>query len=134
MAKKNLTDRQKRCQDCASLIEKNGKWCCDECFEQLCDDIDDCPEGVTIEELAEVEEKAKDIKVLGKSENPRAKAKKEPKIDADKVKIVDLLYKALSECDAERVAIANPQTEVTMLYNGSEYSVKLIKHRPKKEG
>lgn len=53
MAKK-LTANQKRCEDCACLIVKNGKWCCDECFGQDIEEIDDCPEGATLEEIEKI--------------------------------------------------------------------------------
>lgn len=51
---KNLTVNQKRCEDCACLIIKNGKWCCDECFGQDIEEIDDCPEGATLEEIEKI--------------------------------------------------------------------------------
>ena len=32
----NMTNREKRCEDCASLVKVNGCWCCDECLNQKC--------------------------------------------------------------------------------------------------
>ena len=60
---KELTAKQKRCEDCANLIMKNGKWCCDECFGQECEEIDDCPEGVELAEIEELAQKAKENKI-----------------------------------------------------------------------
>ena len=46
---KELTCREKRCEDCVCLISKNGVMCCDELWDRPCDDIgaDECPEDVT---------------------------------------------------------------------------------------
>lgn len=56
-------DYKKRCTDCACLIERNGVWCCDECFGQKCEEIDDCPEGATEETAEELDAKQKEIKI-----------------------------------------------------------------------
>lgn len=55
--------RLKRCEDCACLVMVGGRACCDECFNQSCVEIDDCPEDVTLEELQELEKKAKENKI-----------------------------------------------------------------------
>lgn len=49
-----LTKKQQRCQDCICLVGgDNGEWICDE-LESLCEDIENCPEGVPIEEKEEI--------------------------------------------------------------------------------
>lgn len=45
----NLTLKQTRCQDCASLIEQKGRWYCDE-MQKPVEEIECCPEGVEIPE------------------------------------------------------------------------------------
>lgn len=63
-----------------------------------------------------------------KSGNPRKKADRTRKIDKQK-KII--LEKLASVIDAEKV-IKN-ETEFSFSMDGNDYTVKLIKHRPKKE-
>lgn len=43
----NLTLKQRRCQNCISLIEQEGIWCCDEVQDPI-EEIECCPEGVEI--------------------------------------------------------------------------------------
>lgn len=63
--------------------------------------------------------------------------KREIKLDAEKVKIIEILASYLKkneEMDFENVVIANPQKEITFKIGKSEYSISLIKHRlPKKK-
>lgn len=72
-------DYKKRCGDCACLINKNGVWCCDECFGQACADIDECPEGISEEEQNELDNKAKSVKIDhgAKADEPQKKTQKE---------------------------------------------------------
>lgn len=79
------------------------------------------------EEMAEMERKAKTNRRYEQSDKPRAKAKIEVKLDDEKVKILEVLFKALAENGFEPQT-ANPQREITF----GEYSVTLIKHRAKK--
>lgn len=73
----NLTCREKRCEECAYLETKNGKMTCSECFGQLCDEIDECPEGCTLEEWEELDTKAKEIRVDtgAKADKPKRESK-----------------------------------------------------------
>jgi hypothetical protein len=79
------------------------------------------------EEMAEMERKAKANRRYEQADKPRAKAKREVKIDEEKVKIIEVLVKALAESGFEPQT-ANPQREIVF----GEYSVTLIKHRAKK--
>ena len=79
------------------------------------------------EEMAEMERKAKANRRYEQSDKPRAKAKREVKIDEEKVKIIECIFQALAESSYEPTT-ANPQREITF----GSYSVTLTKHRPKK--
>lgn len=59
----------------------------------------------------------------------KAKKPREIKIDDEKVEIIKKLFEFI---DYEDKAIVNPQKEITFKLNGSDYSISLIKHRPKK--
>lgn len=137
MAKK-LTNAQKRCQDCPSLITKNGQWCCDECFGQLCEEIDDCPEGVTLEQIEELDAKAKANKIQhqAKSTTPKERAPRERKPDEEKEKIIASLSEFLAnqtEFTAENVKITNVSKVVEFDIGGNHYKLDLIKQRPPKK-
>lgn len=88
-------------------------------------------------EMAEMEIKAKGIKNYVQSTPEKKSTKKrEIKLDAEKVKIIEILASYLKEneeMDFESVAIANPQKEITFKIGESEYSISLIKHRPPKK-
>ena len=93
------------------------------------------------EEMAEMERKAKANRRYEQSDKPRAKTKKEPKIDQEKANILVEIESSMisrhsivdeGEWDFENVVIANPQREITFRVGENEYSLVLTKHRPKK--
>ncbi len=84
------------------------------------------------EEMAEMEIKANDIKHYEKSDKPRKAVKKERKVDATKKRLL-MDCKALLEGLGAEILGVKTETEVTFTFEGEEYSLKLIKHRPKKE-
>lgn len=90
---KNLTNFQKRCEDCACLVVQNGKWLCDECFSCPIEEVDECPESITLEEVQEIEDKTKGVKIDhgAKSDKPKEKKPKTVKISNEKTEIFEYL-------------------------------------------
>ena len=83
------------------------------------------------EEMAEMEIKANKMRRYEKSDAPRKAAKKERKIDTNKKYLFNLLIEAIN---AETcIKNVKTETEFSFEFGDSEYSVKLIRHRPKKE-
>lgn len=125
-----MVNYKKRCEDCACLVEKNGIWCCEECFGQRCEDIDDCPEGVVGDEVDEMTEKAKEITRYEQS-GDRKKPVRERKVDNIKLDILQTIAAALESEYGMNVDI---EKEVNIHFNlsGEDYSVKLTRHRKKK--
>ena len=92
-------------------------------------------EPVTMEEaleMAEMEIKASGIKRYEKADKPKKTSKKkERKVDETKKRILSNCKVLLEGMKAE-IKNIKTETEITFLFNGDEYSLKLIKHRPKK--
>lgn len=84
------------------------------------------------EEMAKMEIKANSIRHYEKSDKPRKTAKKERKVDATKKRLL-MDCKVLLEGLGAEILGVKTETEVTFTFEGEEYSLKLIKHRPKKE-
>lgn len=87
------------------------------------------------EEMAEYEIKAKvngTEKVVGSADKPRKTAQKERKVDAEKAGILTAC-KELVEDLGGNITNVKTETEISFLFNGTEYSLKLIKHRPPKK-
>ena len=93
------------------------------------------------DEMAEMERKAKANRRYELSSRLISKAKREPKIDQEKVNILVEIENAMDsrhsiiddgEWDFENVIIVNPQREITFRVGENEYSLVLTKHRPKK--
>ena len=82
------------------------------------------------EEMAKMEIKAGALKHYEQSDKPRKPTKKERKVDTDKKYLLDLLIAAVNT----ETCIKNvkTETEFSFEFGENEYSVKLIKHRPKK--
>ena len=88
------------------------------------------------EEMAEMERKAKANRRYEQSDKPRTKAKREPKIDQEKVNIIDFIWGCMLNnthlMELDDVEVSNPQREITFRVGENEYSLVLTKHRPKK--
>ena len=126
-------DYKKRCADCACLIEKNGVWCCDECFGQKCEEIDDCPEGATEETAEELDAKQKEIKVNvgARSEKKTERKPKVIKVSDEKTQIFNDLLRFLTENYDFSVLKDNKLIEIS--YNGKKFKLDLIETRQKKK-
>ena len=83
------------------------------------------------EKMAEMEIKSNAGRRYEKSDNPRKAVKKERKIDEDKKYLINLLINAINT----ETCIKNihNETDFSFEFGEDEYTVKLIKHRPKKE-
>lgn len=84
------------------------------------------------EEMAEMEIKANGIRRYEKSDKPRKTAKKERKIDETKKRILTDCKILLEGLGAD-ITNVKTETEITFNFDNEEYSLKLIKHRPKKK-
>ena len=126
-------DYKKRCADCACLIEKNGVWCCDECFGQKCEEIDDCPEGATEETAEELDAKQKEIKVNvgARAEKKTERKPKTIKVSDEKTQIFNDLLRFLTENYDFSVLKDNKLIEIS--YNGKKFKLDLIETRQKKK-
>jgi len=83
------------------------------------------------EEVAKMEMKAKGLKRYEQAEKPRKKAERERKVDQEKKEILDELVTCINK-NIGKVLEVKTETEIKMVYNETEYTVKLIKHRQKK--
>ncbi len=83
------------------------------------------------EEMAEMEIKAGNIKRYETSDKPRKTAKKERKVDVTKKHLLDCC-KVLLEGMQAKIISMKTETEITFMFDDSEYTLKLVKHRLKK--
>ena len=83
------------------------------------------------EEMAEMEIKANGIKHYEKSDKPRKAVKKERNVDETKKRILADCKVLLEGLGADMLEVKT-ETEITFEFEGEEYGLKLIKHRPKK--
>ena len=85
----------------------------------------DAGEKATITEITSTPQKRRYVK----SDKPRKKAERVRKVDEEKQVILNQL---MSVIDAEK--IVKNEAEFSFNLNGTDYTVKLVKHRPKKSG
>ncbi len=84
------------------------------------------------EEMADMEIKANGIKDYAQAEEKKPRKKREVKLDETKVNFIHYLEEWLLTTNVENVTIINEQKEVSFDIKGENYSLSLIKHRPKK--
>lgn len=122
-----------RCEDCPNLVKQGDKWLCAECFNQKCADIDDCPEGVTAEQVTEIQDAAAKVKIdTGAAKGkPRGKSNKPKKLNPQKVELIALLAELLTD-KGFNATIVNPQKEIALLIDNNNYSISLTLHKSKK--
>lgn len=84
------------------------------------------------EEMAKMELSAKSMRRYTATEKSHQKKQVVRKIDPDKLFVIQALDDCL--CDiADNVQERKNESEIHFLYNDNSYTVKLIKHRPKKK-
>ena len=83
----------------------------------------DAGEKATITEIASTPQKRR----YAKSDKPRKKAERVRKVDEEKKVILE---KLMSVIDVEKTV--KNEAEFSFNLNGTDYTVKLVKHRPKK--
>ena len=83
----------------------------------------DAGEKATITEIASTPQKRRYVK----SDKPRKKAERVRKVDEEKKVILE---KLMSVIDVEKTV--KNEAEFSFNLNGTDYTVKLVKHRPKK--
>lgn len=81
------------------------------------------------EKMAEMEIKASGIRRYEKSDIPRKPVKRERKIDEKKKHLLDCCRVLLEGLGSQIVSIKT-ETEINFIYDGEEFSFKLVKHRP----
>ena len=130
-----MTNREKRCEDCASLVKVNGCWCCDECFNQKCNEIDDCPEGIELEEVEEVRTKGEKAKI---SHNASSADKREKKSKPRTVKVSDAkkqlfseIFTNLYDIYGENAQIIKENKLIVVQIDGKTFKIDLIEQRNK---
>ena len=131
---KTLEVFEKRCLDCPNCHKKNGILVCEECFNQECKNIDDCPLGITVEEIEQIEKNAKENKVknVARSVEPKKERKpKEKKQDLPKEELIKNLAEFMQEL-AENVKISNPTKMVEFDLGGDHFTLNLTRQRKPK--
>ena len=76
-------------------------------------------------------EAPKQKRTYTKSDKPRKKAVRERKVDEEKGTIIAELRSTLESNNATITSVKN-EAELSFELNGNQYTIKLIKHRPKK--
>jgi hypothetical protein len=85
------------------------------------------------EEMAEMEINSKGIVGRGDAGSKVERKPRERKVDTVKLEIMQVIDDAI--CDiADNVEERKNETDLHFTYNGEKYSVKLTRHREKKEG
>ena len=83
------------------------------------------------EEGEKMTENAKSLKRYEKSKKTRKNSTKERKVDTVKKHLLDLAVEGLKS-SVEYIEYQN-EVSISFVYNGENYSLKLIRHRPPKE-
>ena len=132
---------EKMCADCAELREKGGVMMCHEMWDKPCSSLDECPLGLTCEEVVEAqtltEEQKKTIKEAKNTDTHEIKKKVErkPRENPEKENIVANIanYLENSEFCAKNVVITNKTREIVFSVNENDYKMQITATRkPKK--
>ena len=113
-------------------------------FKSVANDIDDGTDdevcSYDVIDIIKVEQKAKvngANKMYVQSDKPKAKAKREVKLDDVKVdflKNIKVLLEGMAlNGKIANVTVVNPQKEITFTIGADTYSLNLVKHRPPKK-
>ena len=124
----------KICLDCTNFKKVKGEYVCEECFNQLIADLDECPLGITVEELDNINQHAKEnkVKIVARADGEKKERKpREKKQDLDKEFLIKTIFEVLQGI-TEDTEITNTAKIVEFNYNDNHYNIDLIKQRKKK--
>lgn len=135
-----MKNYQPMCADCPELRIVNGKWACHECFSQLLDDLDECPNGLTVEEVQQAMELTDEQKKVVKEATITTSAEKEKKPrkprtvkeNPDKLAVIAEIGKVLEEKFSADVNITNNSREIEFKIGENGYKIILTATRKKK--
>lgn len=113
-------------------------------FNAVTADLDDGSDdelcSYDIIEVIKMEHKVKESgsdKQYVKSDKPKTKAKREVKLDDEKVQFLESVKIFLEDMELSEsiqgVTVVNPQKEIAFQIGGNAYSLNLVKHRPPKK-
>ena len=105
-------------------------------IEKIMRECEQDGEPVTKEEateMAEMEMKANQTRHYEKSDKPRKPSSRVRKVDATKKRILNNCRVLIEGMGGVTVNVKT-ETEVTFIFEDAEYSLRLVKHRPKKQG
>ena len=129
-----MKDYKKTCEDCACLIQKNGIWCCDEMWGQPCESLDECPEGIEVEQIDEITEKTKNVKIDHGATGAKQVDRKPRtvKISDEKQALFSEIYTNLEDV-YKNVQILKENKLLSVQINGITFKIDIIQERkPKK--
>lgn len=126
-----------RCGDCLNLKVRDGSntWVCKACFNQKCSEIDECPEGIEVQEIEQLNKAAKAVKVRheARAVEGNKRATRERKPDPQKEGLIKMLAKALTaQKECSNVKITNPTKIVEFDIDDNHYKLDLIHQRKPK--
>lgn len=104
-------------------------------FEEAMQLVEDDADDFIGDEGEEMTEKAKEVTASEKSQSDNAKKKRKPKerkVDEEKGYILKTVSDVVAEMGAESLSLKT-ETELSFIFNGNSYTLKLTKHRPPKE-
>ncbi len=93
---------------------------------------EDDKEDIIGDEGEEYEQKAKKILVRNEKKERKPRKPKERKVDNEKLRILEEIQDLLDEMGAV-AAVRTTETELSFTFGENDYSIRLIKHRKRKE-
>ena len=132
-----MTDRERRCEDCTSLICKGSKMLCHELWDKPCNEIeeDGCPDGVTLEAVEEIHDKTKNVKIdhgTGKTVKTESKPRTFKTSD-EKKNLFNEIHFNLVELFGDNVKVEKENKLILVEIGEKKFKVDLIEQRkPKK--
>lgn len=126
-----MKNYEKMCEECAELRIIKGVWCCEECFGQHCDDLDECPLGLTpsnvveaqtlTEEQQKVEKKMRNVD----THELKTKVQRQRKPNEDKRYLLNLFTQAIANEADKPIEITNIEREFVFYFNDKKYKITL---------
>lgn len=104
-------------------------------FEEAMQLVEDDAEDFIGDEGEKMTAKAKEVTASDKTQSDAAKKKRKPKerkVDEEKGFILRTLSETVEDIGAEFLSLKT-ETELSFIYNDNSYTLKLTKHRLKKE-
>lgn len=122
---------EKICIDCAECTKAKGILVCHEMFDRPIAELDECPFGIESEEIEEIEQKAKAVKIKhgAKADGEKPKVTKKKVVSDEKSALFTEIWDEILEKHGDSAQILNENKLIAVKIGARWFKIDIIQSK-----